>query len=123
MVQPISGESFNNPLELGNRFIDMSRLQLLRAEGDCLERIFSPGHSPRLVWLSWHQCPYSFLPSWMPMKNLRVLEVTGGELETLWQNRSEVNVYYLMKVCFYTIVRYWLPKYTFYRHVQLVKLI
>jgi Leucine-rich repeat (LRR) protein len=89
MVQPISGESFNNPLELGNRFIDMSRLQLLRAEGDCLERIFSPGHSPRLVWLSWHQCPYSFLPSWMPMKNLRVLEVTGGELETLWQNRSE----------------------------------
>jgi Leucine-rich repeat (LRR) protein len=66
------------------------KLQLLQTEGHLLERILRRVHSPDLVWLSWRDCPYSNLPSWIPVNNLRVLKVEGKVLKTLWQDRSQV---------------------------------
>jgi hypothetical protein len=58
---------------------NMSRLQLLRAEGNCVESIFSVVRSslqlrfsPQLVWLCWDSCPFTSLPSWIPLNKLRV---------------------------------------------------
>eukprot|EP00253_Pinus_taeda_P035438 PITA_35438 len=63
--------------------------ELLVTEGDHLKRILKRAHSPNFVWLRWYECPCSFLPSWMPMKNLRVLHVRGGNLKTLWEEESQ----------------------------------
>jgi len=63
----------------------------LKYTPDLLERILRTvqRHSRTLVWLSWFECPYSSLPTWFPMKNLRVLSVRGRELKTLWQGDSQ----------------------------------
>ena len=66
--------------------------QLIGTEGHFLKRILRRVHSPNLRWLYWSDCPYSYLPSWIPMKNLRFLKVSGGALETLWQGKSQVNL-------------------------------
>jgi Leucine-rich repeat (LRR) protein len=60
------------------------KLQLLHTEGDLTERILRRARSPNLIWLRWYKCPYSSLPSWIPLKNLRVLELQGNKLESLW---------------------------------------
>jgi hypothetical protein len=72
--------------------IGAMNLQLLETEGHLLERILRRVHSPNLIWLSWRDCPYTYLPSWIPMKNLRVLKVEGRVLKTLWQGKSQVNL-------------------------------
>ena len=71
---------------------DTSRLQLLSAEGKCVESILRIGRSPDLVWLCWYNCTESSIPSWIPMKNLRVLKINEDDLglETLWQDKSQV---------------------------------
>jgi hypothetical protein len=71
---------------------DTSRLQLLSAEGSCVENILSVRQSPQLIWLCWFHCPYSSIPSWIPKKKLRVLKINEDDLglETLWQDESEV---------------------------------
>ena len=71
--------------------INMRRLQLLDTEGILLERILKSVKSPDLLSLWWKQCPYSSLPSWIPMKKLRVLRVSGTTLQTLWKPESQVN--------------------------------
>jgi hypothetical protein len=55
----------------------ISKLQLLEAEGDFVERILSKVRAPNLnlIWLSWKGCPFPSLPPWIPMQDLRVLEV------------------------------------------------
>lgn len=89
------GNRFSNRfVDMGNRsnnftLDNMSGLQLLRAEGNCLESISHGLRHSDLVWLHWNICPYTSLPDWIPKKNLRVLEVNGGKLETLWQTGSE----------------------------------
>jgi hypothetical protein len=45
-----------------------------------------------VTWLRWDRCPYSSLPPWIPLGNVRVLEVLGGELETLWQRETQVHI-------------------------------
>ena len=77
-------------------------LRILDTEHDVLERIFGTVESPHMerisrrmeipeiLWLRWRKCPYSSLPSWISMKNLRILEVSGSILETLWQHESQV---------------------------------
>lgn len=62
----------------------MKELQLLRAEGDCLRSISNLLRHSELLWLCWDKYPYTSLPFWLPTKNLRVLEVNQGKLETLW---------------------------------------
>eukprot|EP00253_Pinus_taeda_P001167 PITA_01167 len=72
--------------------IGMMKLQFLDIEDGFLEHIFRRVQSPNLIWLHWDKCPSSSLPSCIPMKNLRVLEVEGDELKTLWQNESQAPV-------------------------------
>eukprot|EP00253_Pinus_taeda_P007680 PITA_07680 len=67
----------------------MRKLQLLDIEDGLLERILRRVHAPNLIWLRWEKCPCSSLPSWILMENLRVLEVHGNELETLWQSENQ----------------------------------
>lgn len=78
-------------MKLRNR-VHNEKLQLLDIEGGHLERIFRRVHSPNLVWLRWKDCPYYSLPSSIPMENLRVLQVFGSSLKTLWQGISQVNI-------------------------------
>lgn len=68
----------------------IGKLQLLDVE-ILMEHTLSGVHSPNLIWLRWHECHLSCLPSWIPMKNLWVLEVHGTELKTLWPAESQVN--------------------------------
>ena len=72
-------------------FRGMKNLHLVAAEDDYLERILKRTGSTHLIWLCWYKCPYSSLPSWIPMEKLRVLEVGGSELKILWQRKSQVN--------------------------------
>jgi len=68
------------------------RLQILQIEGSLLERILRKVKLPNLLWLSWRKCPHSSLPSWVPVKNLRVLQVFHGEINTLWHREGESQV-------------------------------
>ena len=58
--------------------IQMKSLQLIDIEGFLSECILK---SPNLLWLYWKYCPNSSLPSWIQMKNLRVLQVYRNTLE------------------------------------------
>eukprot|EP00253_Pinus_taeda_P031481 PITA_31481 len=69
---------------------NMSRLQLLKAEGyfpKCLLNVCH--HLPNLIYLEWLNCPESSFPSWIPTKNLRVLHIKGKNLKTLWEHESQ----------------------------------
>lgn len=59
-------------------------LQLLDIDHDDLEPVLRRVQSPNLLWLCWDNFPYSCLPSWIPLKNLRVLKMDGLELKSLW---------------------------------------
>lgn len=78
-----------------SRFLfNMSQLQLLRAEGNYVESILGVLQSPQqvcpppqLVWLSCRSCPFTSLPSSLPLNKLRVLELKDfSKLETPWQD-------------------------------------
>lgn len=73
---------------------DVMNFHLVETEGHLLDRILRV-HSPNLSWLSWRHCPYTCLPSWITVKNLRVLKVEGAVLKTLWQGISQVNLNFL----------------------------
>jgi hypothetical protein len=113
-VRGISMVPRNGPEQSFEIPTNMSGLQLLRAESNSVQSIFSVAQSPQLVWLSWSSCPFSTLPSWVSLGNLRVLYIkrenwkrcgnknlsanviyTGGELETLWQHESQVFMLFL----------------------------
>eukprot|EP00253_Pinus_taeda_P005779 PITA_05779 len=74
-------------------------LQLVATQDGNLKSILTRVESPNLKWLRWNDCPYSCLPSWIPMKNLRVLEVGGKKLKTLWQAESKVKARSLFFLC------------------------
>ena len=76
--------------------ICISRLQLLDTEHALLNHILSTMEFPNLIWLRWNKCPSSSLPSSISMKNLRVLQVFGSFLITLWHGKSQVDE---LKVC------------------------
>eukprot|EP00253_Pinus_taeda_P029472 PITA_29472 len=69
--------------------IKMRTLQLLESEGEFVEGIIRRVRSPNLVWLRWTNCPYSSLPTWIPMDHLKVLEVSGPKLKKLWLHDSQ----------------------------------
>jgi len=81
----------------GSRLLANTRsLKVFRANGDCVESIFSivPSPqpvclSPQLVWLCWHSCPFTSLPPWIPLNKLRVLEIKSIKLETLWPDEHQ----------------------------------
>eukprot|EP00253_Pinus_taeda_P035027 PITA_35027 len=72
--------------------IGITHLQLIQTRGHLLGHILRRAHSPNLLWLSWYDCPYSYLPSWIPLKNLRVLKVYGTVFKALWQGRSQAPI-------------------------------
>eukprot|EP00253_Pinus_taeda_P020934 PITA_20934 len=78
-------------LELLDGDIDMWTLKLLHTEDTILERLLRrrKEHVPSLIWLRWNKCPEPSLPSWIPATNLRVLQVSGGKLRTLWKDVSQ----------------------------------
>jgi hypothetical protein len=85
----------NDPQQSFEIPTNMRRLQLLRAEGNRVESIYMVAQSPQLVWLCWYSCSFSSLPSWISLKNLRVLYIQGENLETLWQHESQVVMFFL----------------------------
>lgn len=64
----------------------LRNLQFVAAQDGYLERILSRVSSPNLKWLRWHGCPDTRMPPWVPMKDLKVLEVFGKELKILWEH-------------------------------------
>jgi hypothetical protein len=78
-------QSFENLEELsgsGSRLLsNMSRLQLLRAQGCFVERLFSVGQLPQLIYLRWQSCPNSSLPSSIPIKKFKSLIYKGEKIE------------------------------------------
>ena len=80
-----------HPLEMRHP-LAMRNLRLVATEESYLEDILSRVKSPHLIWLRWYGCSHSSLPHWIPMKNLRVLEVAGSRLNTLWPH-SQVGKY------------------------------
>ena len=75
--------------------ISMRRLHILDTEGTVLERIWERVDLPKILWLSWINCPYSSLNSCISkgiLKNLRFLQVSGNVLNTLWESESDSQV-------------------------------
>ena len=68
----------------------MSNLQLVATEGSYLEGILRMVRSPPIIWLRWMGCSESSLPGWIPMENLKVLELHGRMLDFLWPHHSQV---------------------------------
>ena len=64
-------------------------LKFVAAQDGYVEDILTRVGSPDLIWLRWYKCPCSYLPSWIPMENLRVLEVAGSKLTELWRPESQ----------------------------------
>eukprot|EP00253_Pinus_taeda_P036555 PITA_36555 len=62
----------------------MEKLQLVAIEEDHLDDILSRVRPPHLIWLRWYKCSHSSLPNWISLTKLRVLEVEGSKLSTLW---------------------------------------
>lgn len=71
----------------------ISNLHFLEAEGSVVKSILTKVRSPKLMWLHWINCPHSSLPSWLPMHDLRVLEVAGEELKILWKRESQAPMH------------------------------
>lgn len=71
----------------------ISNLHFLEAEGSVVESILTKVRSPKLMWLHWINCPHSSLPPWLPMHDLRVLEVAGKELKILWKCESQAPMH------------------------------
>lgn len=69
-------------------FPESKNLQLLATRD---ESVIRRVNSSNLLWLRWYNCTHSYLPSWTPLKNLRVLDVEGNKLDTLWQQNSQVK--------------------------------
>ena len=90
---------FNMKLQI----IDIFESLELFKEKHPLERIQYALQSPNLIWFRWHKHHHSSPPSWIPMKKLRVLEVSGWKLKTLWRE-SQVNRYLLTWSLFSIII-------------------
>jgi len=91
MIPPISIETEMPCSKQSSMFRGPRNLKFLAAEGGYVEDILTRVGSPDLIWLRWYNCTYSYLPSWIPMENLRVLEVYGSKLTELWRPESQVG--------------------------------
>lgn len=74
----------------GETFSGSRNLKFLAAQGGYVEKILTRVGSADLLWLKWHKCTHSSLPSWISMEKLRVLKVEGSKLTELWQTESQV---------------------------------
>jgi Leucine-rich repeat (LRR) protein len=90
-IRIFPGECEDNDVEYASlSSFTLRGLQLLYIEDHRLERsILRRVESPNLLWLRWDNFPYLRLPSWIALKNLRVLKVDGFELKSLWLDELE----------------------------------
>ena len=72
--------------------IQMRRLQLVDTEASLLEHSIMTMKSMNLIWICLNKHPNSSLPSWILMKNLRLLQVLGSATEIFWKDESQVNI-------------------------------
>jgi Leucine-rich repeat (LRR) protein len=93
LVTPVRGirMALSEYNEIDDAFggITMRRMQLLDTESVLVKNILTKVEFPNLTWLRWKTCPHSSMPSWISMKNLRVLQVEGKKLKTLWKKESQ----------------------------------
>eukprot|EP00253_Pinus_taeda_P018405 PITA_18405 len=66
-------------------------VQILDMEGCHLEPILRKAKPPNLSCLRWKRCPHSSLPSWVSVKNLRILYLEQCELKALWPSRFSMK--------------------------------
>ena len=71
--------------------IQMRRLQLVDTEASLLERSIMTIKSLNLICICLNKHPNSSLPSWILMKNLRLLQELRSTVEIFWQDESQVN--------------------------------
>ncbi|GLJ45355.1 hypothetical protein SUGI_0954640 [Cryptomeria japonica] len=78
-----------NSIRRSKRLRFSNGLQILSVRGSEFTEEFAT-LSEDLVMLVWKDFPLSHVPSWLTLKNLRVLELDGADkLEELWQNNSD----------------------------------
>nr|ABK24822.1 unknown [Picea sitchensis] len=70
--------------------IDRRTLELVDTDENAILACILRKPVPSLIWLRWNKCPNLSLPWWIPMGRLRVLQVYGSELKTLWEDESQV---------------------------------
>ena len=63
--------------------IQMRRLQLVDIEASLFEHNIMTMKSLNLIWICLNKHPNSYLPSWILMKNLRLVQVSGSATEIL----------------------------------------
>lgn len=91
-------------------FDAVNSLKLLITQGDDLRCIFSRA-SPSLIWLRWSNCLYSWIPWWIPLEHLRVLELNSQlNFTSLWGSRVKVLIFRRLAV-FYLSMLYSLQKF------------
>lgn len=78
----------------------LKNLRLVAAKGGYLYDILRRVQSPNVIWLHWYECPYSSLPSQLPMENLRVLAVVASVLKILWSQQSQLGKYICVLITF-----------------------
>eukprot|EP01018_Ginkgo_biloba_P023675 Gb_26621 [translate_table: standard] len=70
-------------------FANMKELKLLELGDDCVEGDL--GKLPQeLVWLRWRNYPYECMPPNLQINHVRVLDLCGGKLVSLWDDQSQV---------------------------------
>ncbi|GLJ34279.1 hypothetical protein SUGI_0688910 [Cryptomeria japonica] len=62
-------------------------LRVLVAKGDSLKGEYS-NLTRNLVWLRWQNCSYPCIPSWVSLKNMRILEL-NGVFQKLWSSNGK----------------------------------
>ena len=68
--------------------IQTKRFQLVDTEASLFDRTIMTMNSLNLIWICLKKHRNSSLPSWILMKNLRLLQVSGSAVEILWQDES-----------------------------------
>jgi len=87
-------------------FTRLRNLQLVATEEDHLEDILSRVKPRHVRWFRWYRCSHSSLPDWVPMENLRVLEMEGHSLNVLWSHQSQVGTFILHVISFLRLQTY-----------------
>ncbi|GLJ11597.1 hypothetical protein SUGI_0172340 [Cryptomeria japonica] len=72
--------------------ISKRRLEILDVKNNYFTEELATVAEP-LIWLRWGNFPHTALPSWIPMKKLRVLELRkASKLEELWSEEADPPV-------------------------------
>lgn len=91
IAKPVRGiRLLRSDVEVAIPSFPTKRLKLVDTEDTLLERVCGTPDFGEIVWVRWNKYPYTSLPSWLLAQTLRVLQVFGGKLETLWGDDSQV---------------------------------